>query len=89
MRFKILYSEKALRDLRKLGHIVAKDIDRKIEFYVKSGHPLKYAKKLEPPLDNFYRFRVGEYRVIFMIDSKGGALLLTILKIGHRREVYE
>lgn len=33
-----------------------------------------------------YRMRVGDYRVLFLIDD--GASRVTILSIGHRRDVY-
>lgn len=32
-----------------------------------------------------YRLRVGDYRVIFSED----AIVLLVLKVGHRREIYE
>jgi mRNA interferase RelE/StbE len=34
-----------------------------------------------------YRVRQGDYRIIYSIDDK--ELLVDIVKIGHRREVYE
>ena len=34
----------------------------------------------------FWKYRVGDYRVISHI--KGDALLILVVKIGHRREVY-
>lgn len=40
--------------------------------------------KMKPSL---YRLRVGNYRVIFKIDST--SRLITIYKIGHRRNVYK
>jgi mRNA interferase RelE/StbE len=36
--------------------------------------------------DDLYRIRVGDYRIIYMIEDK--KLLVLIVKIGHRREVY-
>ena len=33
---------------------------------------------------NYYRLRVGDYRVIFSIEGT----LITVIKIGHRREIY-
>ena len=42
-----------------------------------------------PPVDggdDLYRLRVGDYRVIYQIAD--AALLVLVVKIGHRREVY-
>jgi mRNA interferase RelE/StbE len=33
-----------------------------------------------------YRLRQGDYRVLYSIDDK--AMTVTIVKIGHRREIY-
>jgi len=35
---------------------------------------------------DLYRVRSGDYRVIYQIQDK--ALLVLVVKIGHRREVY-
>ena len=36
--------------------------------------------------DDFYRIRVGDYRIIYQVDQ--GVLTILVLTIGHRREVY-
>ena len=36
--------------------------------------------------NDVYRVRVGRYRILYSAD--GGKLVIIILKIGHRREVY-
>lgn len=41
--------------------------------------------KLEAEID-LYRVRVGSYRVVFTVEK--GRLVVLVLKIGHRREVY-
>jgi mRNA interferase RelE/StbE len=37
--------------------------------------------------DNLYRIRVGNYRIIYSIQDN--QLLVLVLKIGHRRDVYQ
>ena len=37
--------------------------------------------------DDLYRIRVGDYRVIYKIDD--AVLLITVMRIRHRREVYQ
>ncbi|WP_062465266.1 type II toxin-antitoxin system RelE family toxin [Demequina soli] len=34
----------------------------------------------------FFRVRIGDYRVIYSIDD--GVLVVVVLAVGHRREVY-
>ncbi|WP_062530490.1 type II toxin-antitoxin system RelE family toxin [Demequina rhizosphaerae] len=36
---------------------------------------------------DYFRVRVGDYRVIYSIDD--GRLLILVLALGHRRQVYE
>jgi len=60
----------------------------KLEFFEKSGDPLRLAKKLKG-LDNIYRFRMGDYRILVQPKENGNWVVLVILKIGHRRAVYE
>jgi mRNA interferase RelE/StbE len=38
---------------------------------------------------NLYRIRSGDYRIIYEIQGKILLLLILVVKIGHRREVYE
>jgi len=89
MKIKVLYSKKARKDLKKLDIKIAQRIALKIKYYSLQDDPLKHASFLKPPWDDLYKFRIGEYRAIFESDSKGNLLLLTIMKIGHRKNVYK
>ena len=46
--------------------------------------PLKYARKLIDPKLGGYRFRIGDYRVVFDIENDE----IVVLRIGHRKEIY-
>ena len=46
--------------------------------------PLKYAEPLKQSELRSYRFRIGDYRVVF--DLEGDQIV--ILRVGHRREIY-
>jgi mRNA interferase RelE/StbE len=43
-------------------------------------------KQLKGTLAGCYRYRVGDYRVIYRIDEQGQAV--SVLKIAHRSEAY-
>ena len=55
-------------------------IERKL-----AQNPVEFGKPLQYSLKGCRRLRVGDYRVVFSIE--GDCVL--IVKIGHRREVYE
>lgn len=46
--------------------------------------PFDYAKKMVDPALGTYRFRIGEYKVIF--DVEGNKIV--VLRVGHRRKIY-
>jgi mRNA interferase RelE/StbE len=37
-------------------------------------------------VDDLFRIRVGDYRIVYRVQDQ--ALIVLIVKIGHRREVY-
>ncbi len=79
---------KAKKDLSNLGKKISVRILDKLDFFIYSGKPLKYAKKLTDHDTGTYRFRVGNYRAIFDIDKKGKITVLLVLRVKHRKEVY-
>jgi len=46
--------------------------------------PLKYAEKISDPKLGSYRFRIGDYSVVFDLEGKD----IVILRVGHRRDIY-
>lgn len=81
-KFKLLYTKSAFKDIRKLNPISKKKIKKKLELYAKD--PLFYAKKLIKTSLGTYRWRIGNYRIIFDIDKSN----IIILRLGHRKEIY-
>lgn len=63
-----------------------KRIAEKMRFFTSSDNPMKFIKGLKDDFLGGYRFRVGDYRVVFdvFVEKKE----IVILKIGKRDEVY-
>ena len=61
---------------------ILKTIGKKLK-----DQPESYGKPLRQDLKGFYKLRIGDWRVIYEIKESGS--LVRIIKIGHRREVYE
>lgn len=78
------YKPRALKDFKKLPRDIQKKIIKKLDYYVASGKPFSFAEHLTDYLLGEYRFRIGDYRVIF--DAEGDRLI--ILTLGHRKDVY-
>jgi len=82
LSFSVLLHPKAARSLRKLQTSIRtrilesiKELERRPE----KGDPLKPSQ--------FWRLRVGDYRVIYEIDRKTDRVI--VLYVGHRRNVYD
>ena len=84
----VIYVLSAEKKLYALDRSVAKRIAKKIKQYSTSPNPLNEAKPLSGILKGFYRYRVGDYRIIFCVDTSGVITVLTILDIAHRKDVY-
>jgi len=74
----------AYKELRNLPQSEQRRIVKKIKEYLSGEDPLEYAKKLQGVPGKVYRFRIGDYRVIF--DFLGSKIL--IIRVGHRKEIY-
>ena len=81
--YKILITERALKDLNSLDQSARRKLVLKLKEY--SSSPFKYARKLINPKIGMYRFRIGKYRVIFDIENEH----IIVLRIGHRRDIYK
>ena len=81
--YNFLFTRRALKDLEKLDEATQQRLLEKIRDYAQE--PLKYARKLTSPKIGTYRFRIGDYRVIFDIEDDN----IVILRLGHRKKIYE
>lgn len=81
--FQVLLTDRAIKDLEKLEPIMRKRIGNKLTILMKD--PFINSKKLTNPLLGTYRFRVGNYRIIFDIDHEK----IIVLRIGHRKDIYK
>ncbi|MGH9555694.1 MAG: type II toxin-antitoxin system RelE family toxin [Terriglobales bacterium] len=84
MAYDIQFRPAALRSLRKLPidiqHRMADALEDPAQNPIPPG-----AKRLHGP-ERWFRIRIGEYRVIY--DVQHARLLVLVIEIGHRREVY-
>lgn len=84
----VIYSTRAREDLKKLEKKTAQRIIKKIFYFSQQKAPLAFAKKLANFDLGQYRFRIGDYRAIFDLNKKGQIQLLMILRIKHRKDLY-
>lgn len=87
MAWRINYTDSARLQLRKLDKQTAQRIlDYMDERIAPLEDPRSTGKPLTGPLGEFWRYRVGDYRII--CDIQDGALLVLIVRIGKRSDIY-
>lgn len=87
MQYKIVFTNIALKSFRKIPEQARKQINKKLTKLSQDPFDrMNDVKKLHG-VDEGYRLRSGDYRVVYTIDGK--ALIVTVIKIAHRKEVYK
>jgi len=82
MKYQIIYEKEALKELNKLEPSISRRVIKKIDEMSENISSCDI-KKLKA--SNDYRLRVGDYRIIFIFDKD----IIKILKIGHRKNIYD
>lgn len=84
MSFSILYHPEVIkRDIPKLNSDMRKRIKMAIETRLLAA-PQEYGEPLRKTLKNYWKLRVGDYRIVFRVAENE----ILILGICHRKEAY-
>lgn len=86
--YRFRFTRNSEKDFASLPKALQKRIYKKLQYWEVLKDPLALSKKLEG-LSNCYRFRVGDYRIIVSPENENELIILIILKIAHRKSVYE
>lgn len=83
MPFEIVWSDSAIRQLRKLDRSVARRVFEKVGQL--STDPYRWVRRMSGV--SAYRLRVGDFRVL--LDIGEGHLRVLVVEIGHPESVYD
>ena len=83
---RVEFDRAAARDLRKLGD----EAERRILSYLRSriagsSDPRRLGQPLTGDKQGFWRYRVGDYRIVAAIEDD--RFIVLVVTVGHRREV--
>ena len=85
--YQVVFSESVVKELKKLdkqtARVIKNWIARNLQGVV---DPRLQGKPLKGKLHGIWRYRIGEYRLFAEIQDD--RLIILLIKIGHRREVY-
>lgn len=88
MEYKVAFSNEAKKQLKKLDKHIAALIIGWIEKNLEGcTNPRQHGKSLVGNKSGQWRYRVGDYRLI--CEIKDQEILILVLAIGHRKEIYE
>jgi mRNA interferase RelE/StbE len=82
VKYSLVYSRRAIKDIQRLEEKTKKRIGKSLLKY--SEDPFNYSEKLTDSKLGNYRFRIGDYRVIFDLEGTD----IAVLRVGHRKEIY-
>jgi len=88
MKYKVSFEKNALKQLQRIDithqRMIVNWIDKNLE---NTSSPRNFGRALKGSLKEYWRYRVGRYRIIAEIDD--GQIRIIIIDIGHRKDIYE
>lgn len=88
MKYKVVFTDRAKKQLQKLDKQVAALIVGWIEKNIEGcENPRMYGKGLLGNKSGQWRYRIGDYRII--CEIKDNEVIVLVLEIGHRRYIYD
>ena len=88
MTYKVIFTEKARKFLKKTDKHTARLITAWIRKNLENcENPRLHGKGLTANRSGQWRYRIGDYRVLAEIQEN--KIIILILEIGHRRDIYE
>lgn len=86
MSYAVEYDSEAVDDLKRLSSNTRQRIIAKINWLAENFDQVQ-PLPLTANLAGFFKFRVGDYRVIYECDRT--LRVITVDRIGHRRDIYD
>ena len=88
MKYQVLYTKKAIKQLSKIDvnqrNIILAWIEKNL---VGMENPKIHGKALKSNLRDYWRYRIGDYRIITEINDD--EIKIIVVGIGHRKDIYE
>jgi mRNA interferase RelE/StbE len=82
----ITFKKSAEKEFEKLPSQVIRRISTAIDALSNNPRPAG-SKKLEGQKESLWRIRIGDYRVIYLVEDV--IKIVEIRRIGHRKDIYE
>jgi len=85
--YEVVFKKSALKELQNLPQRMQQKILDAVQLLSLNPYTELLQIKKMKGAESLYRVRIQDYRVIYVIENH--LIKITIIKIGHRKEVYE
>lgn len=87
MPWRIEYTPQAAKELERLDRPASRRIIKYLdERIIPCDNPRAIGEALHGESGQFWKYRVGDYRMVCKIDDK--AIMIIVVSVGNRRDVY-
>lgn len=83
---RVVFADKARKEFLKLDKSIQKQIQAFVIRLQEMQNPRSIGKALVGNFAGFWRYRVGDYRLVCVIEDK--KILITVLHMAHRKDIY-
>jgi mRNA interferase RelE/StbE len=83
--YEIIWHEKVFKDLEEIDRKISPGIIERVKTHL-AQNPAGLGKPLKGIFKGLFRYRYGDYRVIYAIDMAEKKII--VLHVKHRKEVY-
>lgn len=88
MTYHVKFTKQALEQMKKMDRYTKAMLFTWIEKNLSEcNNPYLQGKALKENLKGYWRYRVGNYRIISKIEDED--LIILVVEVGHRREIYK
>ncbi len=86
-KYEVVFKKSAFKELQNLPIRIQQKILDAVQLLSLNPHTELLQIKKMKGADSLYRFRINDYRVVYVIENQ--SIKVTIIKIGHRKDVYD
>lgn len=86
--YKLKYSKRFVKQIKRMDKFVQSNIMKWLDLNIQStDNPRKHGKALVSNHKGKWRYRIGNYRVVCVIEEE--QLIILALEVGHRNKIYK
>lgn len=86
LKWRIVFQKSAYKEYQKLPQQICQKVDKVFKTLISDPFDKTLDLKRIRGKQNYYRVRIGNYRIVYQV--KESILLILIIRVGHRKDIY-